>query len=143
LFQAQGFTLIELMIVVLIVGILAAFAIPSYNDYLRRGEVTEAFTFLTNSRMTLEQYYQDNRNYGAGVCAGGAIPTNPSGTKYFDFGCTTTNSNQGYVMTATGRAGTGTVGYAYSVDEGNNKITISFKGAGVNKPCWMAKGGEC
>ncbi|MEX8502383.1 MAG: type IV pilin protein [Leptothrix ochracea] len=141
--KTHGFTLIELMIVVLIVGILAAFAIPSYNDYLRRGEITEAFNNLTSSRMKLEQYYQDNRNYGAGTCAGGGAIVNPNDVKYFDYTCVTTNADQGYLITATGKTGTGTVGYAYSVDEGNSKITISYKGAGVNKPCWLARGSEC
>ena len=137
----RGFTLVELMIVVLIVGILAAFAIPSYNDYVRRGEISEASTFLSNYRVTMEQYYQDNRDYGNGACANGAVVAQPNGTKYFSYSCT--SAGQTYLLKATGQAGTGMLGYEFTVDESNNRVTTSFKGVGVNKPCWLSRGSEC
>ena len=62
---AWGFTLIELMIVIAVVAILAAVALPAYGDYLRRGQLPEAFTNLADLRVKMEQYYQDNRSYGA------------------------------------------------------------------------------
>ena len=43
--------------------ILASVALPSYNDYMRRSTLPEAFTFLSNDRVAMEQYYQDNRNF--------------------------------------------------------------------------------
>ena len=52
---ARGFTLIEVMIVVAIVAILATIAMPSYRDYLRRGQVPEAMTYLSDYRVKLEQ----------------------------------------------------------------------------------------
>ena len=61
---ASGFTLIEVMITVAIVAILGSIALPAYFDYVRRGQLPEAFSNLADYRVKMEQYYQDNRNYG-------------------------------------------------------------------------------
>ena len=64
---ARGFTLIEMMIAVALVAILAAIAMPNYNNYVRRGQLSEAFTALSDMRVKMEQHYQDNKFYGAAV----------------------------------------------------------------------------
>lgn len=140
LHRSGGFTLIEAMITVAVIGILAAVALPSYTDYLRRGRLPEAFNHLSNQRVLMEQYYQDNRQYGATTCG----PAVPSGLKFFTVTCTLSDSGQGYLLQATSSTvGGGT--HTYRVDHNDNKTTTVFKGSppATTKNCWLVKGTEC
>ena len=149
----RGFTLIEVMIVVAIVAILAAVAMPAYGDYLRRGLLPEAFTNLSDLRVKMEQYYQDNRNYGntgGTVCANNNPPTwsnfAPASARHFTYTCALTgstgNGNQSYTLTAAGSSGRA-VGHTYTITQDNVQRTTVFKDGSVSKACWLVRGSEC
>ena len=65
----QGFTLIELMIVVAIIGILAAIAIPSYNDYTARSQVSEGVSLMSGTKTPLAEYFADKGQWPANLTA--------------------------------------------------------------------------
>lgn len=133
----RGFTLIELMVTVAIIAILSSIAVPSYSDYVRRGQVTEALAELSAYRVRLEQFYQDNRNYGVSPSCGVAVP---AGLRWFAVTCTTTG--QAFTLTATGGAG-GALGSTYTLNQANEQRTTSFKGTAGVRNCWVVSGNEC
>ena len=79
--KQQGFTLIELMIVVAIIGILAAIAIPAYQDYTIRAQVSEGLNLSGGAKTAVTEFFQDRgtlptNNAEAGVAASGDIEGN-------------------------------------------------------------------
>ena len=76
----QGFTLIELMIVVAIIGILAAIAIPAYQDYTTRAKITEAVNALAPAKTSVSEFFISQGSMPADVTAAGFNQT--INTKY-------------------------------------------------------------
>jgi len=76
----KGFTLIELMIVVAIIGILAAVAIPAYQDYIARAQVSEAVSLLSAGKAAMAEHYTD---HGYWPSASSEVMTSTTG-KYTD-----------------------------------------------------------
>lgn len=69
--RADGFTLIELMIVVAIIAILAAIALPAYQDYVARGQVSEGLMLSTGAKEAVAVYYSDYGVFPADNAEGG------------------------------------------------------------------------
>ena len=101
----QGFTLIELMIVVAIIGILAAVAIPAYQDYTARAQVSEAMTSMSSLKTTITEIYNDEGVF------------------------TNADSSANGIGAATDYSGT----YLLSVAVANGTMTATMKATGVSK----------
>jgi type IV pilus assembly protein PilE len=139
----QGFTLIEIMIVVVIVAVLGAIAVPAYSDYVRRAKITEATSALQDMRVKMEQFFQDNRTY-VGACAAGTVAQTPASTQNFSFACSG-QSSTAYLVTAQGINSMSE--FKYTIDQSGTKATITGPGnwSGIpNTSCWvLKKDGSC
>jgi type IV pilus assembly protein PilE len=138
--NARGFTLIELMIVVVVVGILGAIAMPSYRDYVTRARIPDATSNLAAKRVRMEQWFQDSHVYaGIPECAS----TDTTSSRFFSFDCPVLSATA-FTLRATG---TGPMaGFQYTVDQSNTKAsTITAAGwASSSTSCWITNvGGAC
>jgi len=139
--KQKGFTLIELMITVAIIGILAGIAIPAYTDYVRRSRLSDAYNHLSTLSLKAEQNFQNNATYvKTGFCVADPGTTDSTSSKYFTFNCKTTSATA-YTATATG---TGSMnGYTFTIDQDGNKKTTAFVGVAGTKNCWLNKKTDC
>ncbi len=142
--QNSGFTLIELMIVVAVIGVLAAIAIPNYQDYVTRSKITQALSGLSDMRVKMERHFQDNRTY-VGACVAGTQAPLPANTANFTFSCTAADlTTTTYTVDATGISSM--TGFRYRIDQDNVRTTESLP-AGWTAPatnCWaLNRSGGC
>lgn len=136
LVKEKGFSLIEIMVVVAIIGILARIALPAYGDYVKKGKAAEATANLASLRIQMEQYFQDNKTYVGGNC------TPASGTKYFTYTCSVTPTATAYTLQAAGKAAENMGSFNFTVDQNNNKTSNYDGTTGAN--CWLSgKGTSC
>ncbi len=138
--RAQGFSLIELLVAIAIVGILTKLALPSYQDYLTRGKFPEAVANLSSKQLLIEQWFADNRTYvGAPACT-----ADTATSRNFDFACTATTANT-FVLQATGKSSM--LGFDFTINQSNVKTTAAVPtGWSLPSPnnCWITnKGGLC
>ncbi len=105
--KQQGFTLIELMIVIAIIGILAAIAIPAYQDYTVRAKVTEGLNLAAAAKTAVAETFQSNGKFPAGNNASYGLPLENSITG-------------NYVTSVQALAGTGVITVTFNTNLGGN-----------------------
>jgi type IV pilus assembly protein PilA len=127
----KGFTLIELMIVVAIIGILAAIALPAYQDYTIRSKVTEGLSLVAAAKTAVAETYASNGAYPAdNATAGLAVATDIKG-KYVT-SVTVANGVITIVYQNTGPM-TGTIALTPTDNNGSTSWTCKVSNASFNK----------
>lgn len=128
----QGFTLIEVLIVVAIIGILVAIAIPNYERYAKRAARADAMVILLDAANKQEQFFVDNRQYTTDLEDIGVPAVSENG--YFSIAATVNNST--FIITATAQGG------PVSSDSVCTTLTINElglkgnTGSGSADDCW-------
>lgn len=131
----SGFTLVELMIVVAIIGILSAIAVPSYSKYILRGKVKAAQADLVALSLNLENYYQRRLSYPTAGTANTAATTalfsgwNPAQGSDFKYELTNASSIS-YTVKATGTSSSLT-GCTLTLNHTNERIANGCPGSGA------------
>ncbi len=141
--RVAGFTLIEVMITVAIVGILAAVAMPSYSAYITRGHLAEAASGLAAVRAEMERHFQDNRSYD--TVGGFTAPCAAAAAKRtfgnFVVSCAATPTATAFSLQA---IGSGPVsGFTFTIDQADNRATTAaITGWNTCANKWLMKKGE-
>lgn len=145
--DSSGFTLIEMMIVVVVIGLLAAVAFPSFMDSIRKGRRSEAFSALSAVQQAQERWRGNNANYTTTLAS--LNVNTPTSSGYYDITVTAPSSGtlaNGYIALAVGKAGTSQENDAQCRKVGVQVVggTITYGGCGgcadltfaATNPCW-------
>ncbi len=137
-----GFSLIEVLIVVAILGIISSIAIPMYGDYVTRSKTQQATSGLADARVKLEQFFLDNRTYQGGGGTWTCGTPRPT-ARYFTFTCDAPTAST-YTVTASGVATEGMAGFVYTINESNaqGSTFTGLSGWNNSATCWITKKGE-
>ena len=139
----RGFTLIEVMITVAIIGILVAIAYPSYSDYLTRGDLAEAPNGLSAMRANMERHFQDNRTYATvgdftTPCAAGTDASRKFGK--FQISCDGEPDGDSFSLQAVGEGRVS--GFTYTINQAGQQSTEAPDPWPSCDSKWMMKKGD-
>ena len=138
-----GFTLIEVMITVAIIGILAMVALPSYRDYILRGHLVDASNGLATIRAQMERHFQDNRSY-ATVGTFTTPCTAAAATRTFNLfvvSCSGTPTATAFTLQAVGSGNVN--GFTFTITEADVRATVAAPtGWNTCATGWMLKKGQ-
>src|SRR5574343_1343945 len=129
----QGFTLIELMIVVAIIDILAAIAIPAYQDYTKRAHVSEGLSLAAGAKTAITEYYSTNNSF-----ASGTIPLNAS------YGVATNTTITGNAVKDVGVLASGVIQIRYKSNVTDNAVLFlqpTVSSGGIQWKCTTSSTG--
>jgi len=136
----RGFTLLELLIVIGVIALLAALALPSYTEYIRKGKRGEAATALGDITLRQERYRADNPSYGTMIQMLGADPATANyNAQYQYYTITITNQTAtGYTATATrkGDLAADTKCGNYTMTMAAGVVTKASTGTMGDDYCW-------
>lgn len=127
---SKGYTLIELMVVVAIIGIISAIAYPSYQGYTCDTYKGQAIADLNVCALGMERYYSNNFSYAGAVIDASAASVCPNisptdGQKKYNVSVAITNANQGFLITAATDTGTNSCsGGGFTLDEQGTVVEL-------------------
>lgn len=144
--RAGGFTLIELIVTVAIVGILASMAVPAYTDHVLRSRISSATGYLSEFKVKMELFYSAKRHYSVNTDTTSpcGMIKNVKSVEKFVFSCAASSpnaaGNQAFVLTAKSTDNL----YEYTIDQAGVRTTVGHAGSftAITKSCWILSRGQ-
>jgi type IV pilus assembly protein PilE len=139
--KVKGYTLIELMIVIAIIGVIAAFAYPSYTNHVVRSKRADGMAALMNAAQAMERYKTNNFNYNVGddisVVFASRVPVDgPAADAYYTLSVDNNGAGTEYTLTAT------PTGSLLGKEQPLTLTHTGQRGWG-SKTCWPTKNSSC